>query len=172
MVRFVGGARALAALGTDSKRADTDGDGVPDGRDPAPLAVPARDAAGEVTAEMLRFATLFLVGGPLTLQGAAGGATEGPNGAGLPAGLPPELDADDQICETAGGRKRGFEAVRPSRLRTPFPIARIEALKIDGDRAQGRFRWSNRSDQCAHDLGLARVQGQWYVVDDRPAKLR
>jgi outer membrane protein assembly factor BamB len=163
--------RTEAAFGTDPRRADTDGDGVPDGRDPAPLAVPARDAAGEVTAEVLRFAALFLVGGPLALDGATASAGEGPSGAALLTGLPPGLDADDQVCETAGGRKRDEDG-RPTKVRTPFPIARVEVSSVDGDRAQARFTWSSHSGSHAHELGLARKQGQWYVVDDRPASRR
>jgi len=163
--------RTETALGTDPKRADTDGDGIPDGRDAAPTAVPARDAAGEVTAGVVRFAALFLVGGPLALDAAAAASSEGPNGAGLVVGLPPGLDPDDQVCELAGGRRRD-DSDRPGRVRTPFPIARVEVLKIDGDRAQARFIWSCHSERRAHELGLVRRQGKWYVVDDRPARRR
>ena len=159
--------RTEAAFGTDPKRADTDGDGVPDGRDVAPLALPARDAAGEVTGEMLRFAALFMVGGPISLQGDRAGWSESPSAAALLLHVPADVRTDDQACEGRHERTKAG-ADQPRAARTPFPIARVESLKIDGDRAQGRFIWSRQSSHHARDLGLARVKGKWRVVDDRP----
>jgi hypothetical protein len=158
--------RTEAAFGTDPKRADSDGDGVPDGRDPAPLAGPVRAAAGEVTTEILRYATLFVVGGPLTFLGDRAGWADSSNAAGLLLHLPANTDADDRACELTERRKYG--AADPARaLRTPFPVARIQSLKVEGDRAHGRFIWSTHGGPWAHDLQLARLHGTWRVVDDR-----
>jgi hypothetical protein len=158
--------RTEAAFGTDPKRPDTDGDGVPDGRDPAPLAAPARDAIGEVTGEILRYVTLFIVGGPLTYLGDGAKGAESPSPAGLLLHLPSNTDADDRACELTERGKYG--PVDPARaLRTPFPIARVQSLKVEGDGAHGRFVWSTHGGPLAHDLDLRRVQGKWRVTDDR-----
>ena len=157
-----------AAFGTDPKRADTDGDGVPDGRDPAPLAKPVADAGGEAAAEMLRYATLFLVGGPLTWQGDRAAWGESPSSVGLLLHLPTETAADDQECDFGRQRQKPGERERPRGVRTPFPVVSVESLTITGDRAQGRFTWSAGGSRHARDLGLARVRGKWRVVDDRP----
>lgn len=153
-----------AAFGTDPKRADSDGDGLPDGRDPAPLAAPARDARAEVVGEILRYGNLFLVGGPLTLQterelwGAAPGA------AAVLLHMPPDTTVDDQVCDLGrkhdGGTSRG--------LRPPFPLAWVESLQIAGDNARGRLLWATGGGHKAHDLTLRRLAGQWRVTDDRP----
>ena len=157
-----------AAFGTDAKRADTDGDGVPDGRDPAPLAKPPADTRGEAEAEVVRFATVFLVGGPLTWLGDRATWGESASAAGVLLHLPQETDVDDQACYVERARDNGRgDADRPRGVRTPFPVARVRSLTITGDRAQGRFIWSTRGDHLARDLGLARVQGKWRVVDDR-----
>ena len=153
--------RTEAAFGTDPKRADSDGDGVPDGRDPAPLAAPPRDARGEIMSEMLRYATVFLVGGPLAVQDDRAAWAEGPNAAGMLLHVPPGTRFDEQVCDLALGPDELATGVR-----TPFPVARLQALKIVGDRARGRFVWSKLSQHWAHDVGLARVQGKWRVVDD------
>jgi hypothetical protein len=158
-----------AAFGTDAKRADTDGDGVPDGRDPAPLAKPVADAdAGEAAAEMLRYGTLFLVGGPLTWQGDRAAWGESPSAVGLLLHLPTETEADDQACYYARPRKPG-EDDGPRGVRTPFPVVSVHSLMVTGDNARGRFIWSEHGGGHAHDLRLARVHGKWRVVDDRPA---
>ena len=156
-----------AAFGTDPKRADTDGDGVPDGRDPAPLASPVPDARGTPVDEMVRFATLFLVGGPLTWQGEPAEWGESRSAAGLLLHARPGADVDDQACDR-GRARQADEATKPRRVRTPFPVASVESLEITGDKAQGRFIWSEGGTRLAHDLWLARVQGQWRVIDDRP----
>jgi hypothetical protein len=52
-------------------------------------------------------------------------------------------------------------------VRTPFPVARVPSLKIDGDRAHARFIWSTHGGPWAFDLDLARVQGKWRVTDAR-----
>ena len=159
-----------AAFGTDPKRADTDRDGIPDGRDPAPLAKPMSDAAdGQAAAEMLRFATLFLVGGPLTWQGDWASWGESPSAVGLLLHLPPTTGVDDQTCEGGQPGKPG-EPERPRGVRTPFPVVSAQSLKITGERAQGRVIWSERGGRHAHDLGLAHVHGKWRVVDDRPVR--
>jgi len=158
--------RTEAAFGTDPKRPDSDGDGIPDGRDPAPLAAPARDASGEVTGEILRYVTLFIVGGPLTYSGDGSKGAETPSPAGLLLHLPSNTDADDRGCELTERSKYG--PVDPAHaLRTPFPVARVRSLKIEGDGAHGRFVWSADGGPRAHDLDLRRVQGKWRVIDDR-----
>ena len=154
--------RTEVAFGLHPKRADSDGDGVPDGRDPAPLAVAPRDARGEIMSEMLRYATLFLVGGPLAVQDDKAAWVDSPSAAGLLLHLPPETKADEQVCNSARAPDEPAGGAR-----TPFPVARLQELKIDGDRAHGRFVWSKLSDRWAHDVVFARVQGKWRVVDDR-----
>ena len=156
------------AFGTDPRRADTDGDGVPDGRDTAPLAKTRGDARSKATAEMLHYATLFLVGGPLTLQGERAAWTEGPRSVGVLLHVPSEGEIDHQIClfgrsseEDAGKRA---QVVRP-----PFPVATVESFIIDGDHARGRFIWSSGGDRQTHELTLTRARGEWRVVEDRPA---
>jgi outer membrane protein assembly factor BamB len=162
------------AFGTDPKRADTDGDGVPDGRDPAPLAKPlanAGDGEAAAAAEMLHYATLFLVGGPLTWQGDRAAWGESPGPVGLLLHLPPERSGDDQTCgaerRAATSDKDGARAVR-----TPFPLVTVKSLIVAGDNAQGRVIWSARGGEHAHFLSLARVHGRWRVTDDRPSASR
>jgi hypothetical protein len=161
--------RTEVAFGTDPTRADTDGDGVPDGRDPAPLAKPlANAAAGEAAAaaEMLHYATLFLVGGPLTWQGerAAWGESAGP--VGLLLHLSPERAADDQTC-ALGRRPPTSDKDAARDVRTPFPLATVDSLIVSGENAKGRFIWSDRGGPQAHALTLARVRGRWRVTGDR-----
>ena len=156
------------SLGTDPQRAD--GDGVPDGRDPAPLAPPRADAgAGEAAAEILRYATLFLIGGPLTWQGDRALWGESPSAVGLLLHLPPESDADDQECSLARPRRRDGDD-GPRGPRTPFPIASVQSLQVSGDVGKGRFIWSGHGSHHTRDLDLARVRGRWRVVDDHPAR--
>ena len=154
-----------AAFGTDPRLPDTDGDGVPDGRDPAPRAKPAAGGDdGQVTAEMLRYATLFLVGGPLTVRADRADWAESPNAGALTLHVLRETVTDDQVCGLKDGRgSNGGDGARG--LRAPFPTVRVEGLKIAGDHARGRLIWVAHSERGSKELTLSRVRGQWRVVD-------
>ena len=153
------------AFGTDPRRPDTDGDGVPDGLDPAPLAGSGpRDEAGAAAAEMLRYAALFLVGGPVAVRAERADWAETPNAAALTLHLARETVTDDQVCGLDDGRgSDGSDGARG--VRAPFPTVRIDALQVEGARARGRVRWVAHSERHAQDLVLARGRGGWRVVD-------
>lgn len=118
---------------------------------------------------MLHYATLFLVGGPLTWQGERAGWGESAGPVGLLLHLPAESAADDQTCGSERGPsgKDGARAVR-----TPFPLVTVKSLTVAGDNAQGRVIWSARGGEHAHFLSAARVHGRWRVTDDRPTGSR
>jgi outer membrane protein assembly factor BamB len=156
-----------AAFGTDPKRADTDGDGLPDGRDPAPLVGPISDVRAEVAGEIVRYGTLFLVGGPLTLKAERELWGAAPGAAALLLHLPPDTTVDDQMCDLGSRKDSGTSRG----LRPPFPLARVESLQITGDNARGRLRWATGGGHKAHDLTLRLVRGKWRVTGDHTATL-
>jgi hypothetical protein len=134
-----------AAFGTDPARADTDGDGVPDGRDPAPLAAAPRTDAGRAEVEALRYLTRFVIGGPLFVQAAE-------EVWGDPAG--------------AGGvvlHRRGGAGMDDPRL-CAGAIA-ISSLEVKGNEAEMVVELPGHRSY-GHTLTIRRVGGEWRVVAD------
>ena len=141
-----------ALLGTDPARADTDGDGIADGRDVAPLAkTRQRDAdVGNVQNEVVRYLSLFLAGGPILLHAdpATGGDGAPTSGIVLHRSRSGPPASDDRMC---GSR------------------VEIQSLRLVGDQASVDVRWaSGRDRRGRHTLTLRRLGGEFRTVADEP----
>jgi hypothetical protein len=137
-------------LGTDPARADTDGDGIADGRDVAPLAKARQRGAdmGNVESEVVRYLSLFLAGGPILLRAdtAAGGDGAPTSGVVLHRARSGPPASDDRMC---GSR------------------VELQSVRLIGDEARVDVRWASGRDwRGRHALTLRRLGGEFRTVAD------
>ncbi|HEY4183501.1 MAG TPA: PQQ-binding-like beta-propeller repeat protein [Polyangia bacterium] len=158
-----------AAFGTDPDKADTDGDGVPDGRDPAPLARPSVTDAARVHDEVVRFWTTFRSGGPVTVYADRGswGGGGGTANAGIVLHRPlAPIDATCSPFEFCQGADRA-DTKGPRQCEA---LLAIEGIAVHGDEAEATASWpsqNQRNHRIEHKLRLRRVDGAWRVTGDR-----
>ena len=133
-----------AAFGTDPARRDSDGDGVPDGRDAVPLAAPALAGRGRVVEEIVRYLTSFRLGGPLSIRADrdlwADGA--GPAGLVLYAPMDPSAAPTKTLCGAP---------------------ATIESLNSEANHAEAVV---SSPDRVGVALRLRKIRGTWRVISD------
>lgn len=172
------------AFGTDPGRADTDGDGTPDGRDPAPLAARSKDDVARVQDEVVRFLTTFRLGGPVSVYAdrASWGGGGGVHGAGVvlhrpPAGPAAACDAYE-FCEGSyvwGARARHRRGSWPAAPATEGKrrcemLLSIERITVHDDKAEATAAWPSENGngfRIAHELELRKLDGTWRVTEDR-----
>jgi hypothetical protein len=157
--------------------ADTDGDGIPDGRDPAPLAPPATTDAGRAAEEILRYLGLFRMGGPVSVYAdrelwAGASASVGlvlhhpRRWKNLPGGACETSD----FCEGDRAARHGL----PGQPTTPIlceSMLAIESVVVNRDRAEAIVAWPPENGggaRIGHALTLRKHRLTWRVVDDQP----
>ncbi len=140
--------RVERLLGTDSRNADTDADGRPDGEDPSPLAARRAGDAPAVVAEAVEYTARF---------------------DGWAQGVVDVAMQRDSFSEISGGASVF--------LHRPLPVneydsgvlgtgLRVEDLVVSGGTASLRVvaNWIGAGE--THALQLSRVGGVWRVVED------